>query len=487
VSENLRDKTYRGAFWSAVDAGGARVVQFVIGVVLARLLAPEQFGLIGMLGIFMAIAQSFLTSGFGLALIQKKEVTGVDASSVFYFNLIVGVVLAGGLCLAAPWIAVFYDQPILVGLTRAMSLVVVINSFVVVQTAMLTRNIDFKTQAKVSLVATGGSGVVGITMAAVGCGVWSLVGQQISSALLMASMLWLLNKWRPQWVFSLGALRQMFRFGSRVLFSGLLNQVFDNAYEVVIGKLFNPAALGYYVRAKKLQDLPAQTMTQIVTRVSFPAFSSVHEDTARLKNGMRRAMTGLVLLNCPIMIGLAVTAEPLVRVLLTEKWLPSVAYVQLLCVLGLLLPLQAMNLNSLMAKGRSDLFLHIEILKKMLTVINIAVTWRWGVVAMIVGQIVTSVPCYYLNSYYIARLVRYTVPEQLRDVAPYFACAAAMGGAIHLLRYIPFHYDLLLLLAQVAGGFVFYALLCRSLRLEAFVEGWSIVAKRLPFVRRSAA
>jgi teichuronic acid exporter len=245
VAESLRKKAEQGVLWSAVDAGAARLAQFVIGVILARLLLPEQFGLLGMLAIFMAVAQAFVSSGFGVALVQKKEVTPADASSVFYLNVAAGLVLAGLLCLAAPWIASFYGQPILSPLTRALSLVLVISSFGVVQGAMLTRNIAFKTQAKVSVVSVLGSGVIGVAMAYRGYGVWSLVVQQICGALFRVVLLWVFNGWRPGLVFSFAVLRHMFGFGSRMLASGLLNEVFRNLYSVVIGRLFSPADLGF--------------------------------------------------------------------------------------------------------------------------------------------------------------------------------------------------------------------------------------------------
>lgn len=486
MSDNLKDKTYRGAFWSAADAGGAKLAQFVISVLLARLLLPEEVGLIGMLAIFMAVSQSFLTSGFGLALIQKKEVTRVDTSSVFYFNLAIGLVLAGLLCLAAPWIAAFYKQPVLTPLTRAMSLVIVINSFAIVQTAMLTRNIDFRTQAKVNLIATIASGVFGVALAARGFGVWSLVSQQLSSSLLTAVLLWAFNGWRPVWSFSFHALRRMFAFGSRMLLSGLLNQVFENIYEVVIGRLFHPATLGFYTTARRIEGMPSQTLSQIVSRVSLPVFSAIHEDDVRLKGALKRAMAGLVFLNTPLLIGLAVVAEPLVRVVLTEKWLPSVPYLQLLCVISLLFPLHVLNLNALMAKGRSDLFLRLELVKKVLTVANIVVTWHWGVMAMIGGQLLLSLPCYYLNSYYTAKLIRYTAAEQLRDVASYFACAAVMGVGVYALRYVPFHSDVVRLVAQIVCGVAVYTSLCGALRLPAFQETWSLLAKRLPLANWGA-
>jgi O-antigen/teichoic acid export membrane protein len=279
----------------------------------------------------------------------------------------------------------------------------------------------------------------------------------------------------------------MFTFGSRLLVSGLLNQIFNNIYYVVIGKLFSPAALGFYTRAKRFQELPSMTLSNIVTRVSFPVFSSVQDDDDRLGRGLRKALCSLVFLNCPVMIGLAVVAGPLVKVLLTEKWMTCVPYLRVLCVLGLLLPLQILNLNILTAKGRSDLFLRLEIIKKLLTVINIAVTYRWGVMAMIWGQVVGSVLSYYLNSYYVARFIQYTAIEQIRDVSPYFVCAGVMGAAVFLLHHIPFASDVILLLAQILCGFMLYALLSAVFRLPAFSESWSLVRRRLPFVHCGAA
>lgn len=487
MSSSLYKHAQDGAVWSAIDAMGARFVQFVIGVILARLLLPEQFGLIGMLAIFMAVTQALLTSGFGSALIQKKEVTQADTSSVFYFNLGIGVVLAGLLCLAAPAIARFYEEPVLTALTRVMSLVIVINAFAVVQTAMLTRAVDFRTQTKVSLLAGALSGAIGVVMAYRGFGVWSLVGQQVSNAFFHAALLWLFNRWRPGLVFSYTSLRSMFAFGSRLLISSLLNQVFMNIYYVVVGRLFSPATLGFYTRAKRLEELPSMTLSSVVTRVSFPVFSSIQDDGARLKRGLRRALTLLVFVNCPVVIGLAAAARPLIVVMLTDKWLPCVPYLRLLCGVGLLLPLQILNLNLLMAKGRSDLFLRLEIVKKIFTVVNIAVTWRWGVSALILGQIVCDLLGYYLNSYYTGRFIGYTIAQQVRDVAPYFLCAGVMGVVVYSLEYLPLKSEVLLLLAQIGVGGVLYPLLCGVLRLSAFYETWHLVAAKVPFVRERPA
>lgn len=485
--ENLRQKTVDALSWSFLQTFVQRGLQFVIGIILARLLFPEQFGLIGMLAIFIAVIQAFLDSGFGAALIQKRDVSQTDTCSVFYFNIVVGLVGAALLSLAAPWIAAFYHQPILTPLTRALSLTLVINAFGMVQKTLLTKHIDFKTQTKVGLISGALSGAAGIALAVQGFGVWSLVVQQVSAAVVSTVCLWAFSSWRPSLVFSFKALGDMFGFGSRLLVSSVLNQIFDNIYLVVIGKLFSATDLGFFTRAKTLNDLPSQTLSSMVARVTFPVFSTIQDDQARLKRGLKKALTALGLVNFPMMIGLAVVAHPLVLVLLTDKWEPCVLYLQLLCVAGMLYPLHLINLNALSALGRSDLFLRLEIIKKALIVVNIVVTWRWGISAMIAGMVVMSTISYYLNSYYSAVLVKYPIKEQVADLAPYLAVSVLMGAAVYAVGLVPFPAQWALLLAQLAVGGIVYIVLCRIFRLTAFLEVWQAVSTRMPLVPTGTA
>lgn len=487
MADNLRQKTVNALSWSFLQTLAQRGLQFAIGIVLARLLFPEQFGLIGMLAIFIAVIQAFLDSGFGAALIQKREVTQTHTCSVFYFNIGVGLAGAGLLSLVAPWIAAFYNQPILTPLTRALSLTLVINSFGMIQKTLLTKQIDFKTQTKVGLISGVVSGVAGITLAVLDYGVWSLVVQQVSAALVSTACLWAFSPWRPALIFSFKALGEMFGFGSRLLFSSVLNQIFDNIYLVVIGKLFSATDLGFFTRAKTLNDLPSQTLSGMVARVTFPVFSTIQDDQARLKRGVQKALTALGLVNFPMMIGLAVVAQPLVLVLLTDKWAPCVPYLQLLCVAGLLYPLHLINLNVLQALGRSDLFLRLEVIKKVLIVINIAVTWRWGISAMIGGMIVMSVLSYYLNSYYNGVLIKYPIREQVADLLPYLAVSALMGSAVYAAGLLAFPNQWSLLLTQVVGGGILYVCLCRAFRLAAFLDVWQAMSSRMPLVAAGTA
>ena len=480
VADSLRSRTFHALSWSFLESLGIQGVRFVFGIVLARLLFPEQFGLIGMLTIFMAVTQIFLDSGFGAALIQKRDATQTDTCSIFYFNIVVGLAAAGLLCLLAPWIAAFYNQPILTPLTRALSLTIVVNSFGLIQGTILAKQINFKTQTQVSLIASIMS--IGVTLAAVGFGVWSLVFQQISSAFFRTVFLWLSNPWRPALIFSFKSLREMFGFGSRMLGRDLLERITGNIYHVVIGKLFSPTDLGFFIRAQTFGDLPSQ-----VGRVTFPVFSIIQDDSTRLKRGMKKALTTLVLVNFPMMIGLAVVARPFVLVLLTEKWAESIPYLQLFSFWGLLYPLHVINLNVLQALGRSELILRLEIIKKVLIVINIAVTWRFGISAMICGMVILSTIAYYLNSYYTGVLIGYSIREQLRDLSTYLIMAVLMGVTVYVAGLLPFANHWSMLLAQIIVGVVIYVSLCRLFRLTAFMEIWQTGWSKIPFLRAGIA
>lgn len=474
MKDSLKHRTIHALSWSFIESIGVQIVQFIISIILARILFPAQFGLIGMLTIFIAVAQTFLNSGFGTALIQKQDATQTDMCSVFYFNIIVGIVASGLLSIAAPWIAEFYNQPELTSLTRALSLTIIINSFGLIQTTIVTKEINFKTLTKVSIISSILSGIIGIVMAYKGYGVWSLVYQQISRAFLSTLLLWIFNTWRPSPLFSIKSLQEMFSFGSRMLASGLLDQIFNNIYLLVIGKLFSAADLGYFTRSKTLQELPSQTLAGMVGRVTFPVFSAIQDDRERLKSGMKKALTSLALLNFPMMVGISLIARPLIIVLFTEKWIESIPYLRLLCFLGFLYPMHLINLNVLQALGRSDLFFRLEIIKKILIVINIAVTWRWGISAMIYGMIVNTIVSYYLNAYYNKILINYSIREQLFDLFPYLVVTIIMGLGVYIVGLPPYPNQLILLLVQIFTGAIIYVILCRVFRLTIFMEIWDI-------------
>jgi len=479
AERTLEEKTTQALSWSFLESAGVQLIRFVFGVILARLLFPEQFGLIGMLWVFIVVAQSFTDSGYGTALIQRQETTEVDVNSIFYFNIVIGLVAAGIICLVAPWIAEFFSQPELTSLTRAMSLIIVINSLGNIHFTLIHKRLDFKALTKVSLIENVLSGTIGIVFAFYGFGVWSLVAQQVSGSIFRTLLLWLLSPWRPALVFSFESLRSFFGFGSKMLASGLLEQIFSNAYQLVIGKLFTPADLGYFTRAKTFQEVPTNSLSGLVSRVAFPLFSSFQEDSARLKAGLKKALTTLGLVHFPTMIGLAAIADPLVLALLTDKWAECIPYVRLMCFAGILYPVHLMNLNVLMALGRSELFLRLEIIKKVLIVGSIAVTWQWGISGMIMGLIVLSFLSFYLNSYFTGKLIGYPAGEQLRDMLPYLGAAIIMGMCVYAFDRLPHAEHWLKLAAEMILGIVVYVFLCRISRLTAFMEVWAMGLKRI--------
>ncbi len=481
--KTLKAQAVRGAAWGFIEAIGLRGVQFVINIILARLLAPEQFGLIGMLMIFIALSWTLMDSGFGAALIQKQSITEEDKNSIFYFNIFVGIVITVLLCLIAPWVAAFFKQPVLTSLLRVLSLVIVINSLGMVQGNLLIKEIDFKTQTKISLAASLCSGIIGVTFAYYGFGVWSLAIQQLSNAVFRVVLLWILNSWRPALIFSMSSLREMFSYGSKLLVSGLLNVVFEHIYVIIIGRIFSPLTLGLYTRAKSLKTMPSWTLCAMVGRVTFPVFSKIQDDRERVKRAMRKSLTTMVLINFPVMIGLAVVAYPFVFVVLTSKWKACVPYLEVLCLGGLMLPLIFINLNVLRALGRSDLVLKIEALSKILIIINIVLTWRWGVMAMIWGQVAVSILSYGLNVYYNKIIIGYSMKEQIKDIYPYLINALLMGLAVCGVIYLPINNLPVLFIIQLVVGAAVYTLLCRIWKLPAYQEAEEIVLSRLPLRR----
>lgn len=479
MTDGQKNKTLHAFLWSFIEKAGLQGIQFFISIVLARLLLPEQYGLIGMLVIFLAVAQSFLDSGFGSALIQKQNADHVDECSIFYFNIVIGFLAAGILCLFAPAIAQFYNEPQLKSLTIFLSINIVINSFGLIQTTLLKKCLDFKTQAKISVLTVIISGPVGILLAYNGYGVWSLAIQQVCANAVRTFSLWIFCIWRPSLTFSFSALRQMFVYGSRLLASGLLDKIFENIYSVIIGKLFSAVSLGHYTRALSLQQLPANVLTDIVGRVTFPLFSSMQNDTERLKVEFKKTFVILAYLNFPVFVALAVLAKPLVIVLLTDKWLPCVSFLQILAVLGFMYPLHAIHLNILLALGRSDLFFRLEIIKKILIVIVIAITWSYGIKTMIVGQVVLSIIAYYLNSYFTAQFIHYSLWEQIKDLIPSVLFASIMGGVISIVTYLHITNFIFLLGSQIVIGIITYLILSYLFKPLGYQLLMSVIHQKL--------
>ena len=430
--QTLKQATTKGLFWSSVERFSNQGVSFVFSIILARILAPSDFGIVAMIGIFFAVAQSFVDSGFSNALVRKTDRREEDLSTCFYFNIGVGIVAYTVLFLIAPFIADFYNQPILSPIIRITGLGVVLNSLCVVQQALFTIRIDFKSQAKVTLSATIISGIVGVVLAYQGYGVWALVWQGVVMSLVRMGLLWLMSKWRPKTGFSKDSFHYLFGYGSKLLASGLLDTIYNNIYPIVIGKFYSPSQLGNYSRALSFAQLPSSNITSILQRVTFPVLSSIQDDLPRLQTNYRRLLKLSAFIVFPLMMGLAAVAFPLIRVVLTPKWEGCSLYLQIICFALMWYPIHAINLNLLQVKGRSDLFLRLEIIKKIVGVCIMCITIPLGITAMCIGMVVSSLISLFINTHYTGKLIYVGYIKQMRDLLPIFINSLIMGGIVYL-------------------------------------------------------
>lgn len=401
-------------------------VQFLFGIILARLLSPDDYGIIAMPLVFLSIAQCFIDSGFSGALIRKPDLTEDDLSTAFYFNIGVGVVCYLILFFTSPLIADFYHTPILADLLKVTALATLFNPLCAVQQAILTRNINFKTQAIVSLSGALMSGVVGLVMAYSGYGVWALVCQQVGGYIIRTIMLWVLGKWKPKRRWSWKSFHYLWGFGSKMLGSGLLETMYSNIYPIVIGKYFSANDLGNYTRSQQFANLPSSNITGVLQRVTFPVLSSIQNEDERLARNYRKILKLSAFLIFPLMLLLSAIADPLIRVLLTDKWEGCIVLLQIMCFALMWFPIHAINLNLLQVKGRSDLFFRLEVIKKIVGVLIMCVTIPNGILWMVSGSIVSSMISLVINTYYTGKLINVGYIKQMGDLLPIFGVSFAM-------------------------------------------------------------
>lgn len=469
MAASLKSKATKGMLWNAAEKLSVQFGQLIIGIILARILMPEDFGLIGMLSIFMAISQTFVESGMGSGLIQKKKRTKADYSTVFVFNFWVSLFFYAALYFTAPLIADFYDMPQLTILTRVLALNIVINSLTLVQRTRLTIKLDFKTIAKVNVVSVFISGFLGILFAYLDYGVWALIIQYISNAIILAIMYWTLSKWKPSPKFSKKSFNELFGFGSKLLLSGLYAQVMNNVYNITIGKVFSSADLGFFTRAKSFAELTAGTVTSVLHQVTFPILSSVQDDKQRLVAIFSQMIRMSAFLIFPAMTILAVLADPFIRLVLTEKWLPVVPLLQWMCFSRIFYPVSVINMNILNAVGRSDLFLKVDLSKFPILVIALIVTIPLGVKAMVIGLVITSFISFVINAYMPGKLFGYGLFSQLKDMVPVFAATGITAVAVFFVNRF-FEAEILKLVIGVFSGIMVYFLSSAVLKIKELQE-----------------
>ena len=466
----LKRRAFVATLWSGGDIVLRQGLQFSVTIMLARLLSPADFGIVAMLALFTGVASVLMDGGFSAALIQRQGVDHADESTVFWCNLGIAILLALVLFLAAPAIAYFYRTPVLVPLTRLMALVVVLGALGAIHSTLLTKQLDFRTQAKAGVVAALVSGIVAIAMAWRGYGVWALAVQAVAMAAVMTAMLWWLHAWRPAWKFSRASVRNLFGFGGYHLGSSLLEVLYARFYTLLVGRLFGARDLGLYNNAETTRQMPAGFFGSLLARVALPMFSSAAHDTAVLRRGVQLSIRGIMLVSTPVMLGIAALAEPLVLLLFGRQWLPAVSILRVLCLAGVLYPLHAINLQALMAQGHSRLMFRLELAKKAIGIVLILAGAWFGVMGIAWSQVAFSVVALAINTGYTRKLIGYGATAQLRDLAPSLLAAILMSGVIHVTsRFWSAPPWLELGVLVPVGMLVYLALVWRS-RMDAFSE-----------------
>lgn len=453
--------------WRFAERCGAQGVQFIVSIVLARLLAPEDYGTISLVTVFTTILQVFVDSGLGTALIQKKDADDLDFSSVFYFNFAVCLVLYGGMFVAAPYIAVFYDDPTLTPVVRALCLTIVVAGIRGIQQSYVSRHLLFKRFFFSTIGGTIVSAIIGIAMAYMGYGVWALVAQQLSNVTVGTVILWVTVKWRPKLIFSWQRLKGLLSFGWKLLASSLLDTVYNNLRNLIIGKLYSSADLAYYNQGDKFPKVIVTNINTSIDSVLLPTMSNVQEDHARVKSMTRRSIKTSTYIMAPLMMGLAFCAEPIVRLVLTDKWLPCVPYLQIFCITCMFYPIHTANLNAIKAMGRSDLFLKLEIAKKVVGMTLLLSTMWFGVIAMAYSLLISSVLSQLINSWPNRKLLNYGYLEQLKDILPSIALAVIMGCCVNLIGLLRLS-NFVTLLIQIPLGALIYIAISAALHLESY-------------------
>lgn len=467
MSSNLRTKIFFSLIWKFLERGGTQGIQFILQMVLARLLTPKDYGTVALITIFIAISTVFVQSGFNTALIQKKDIDEEDISSVFYVSLFIAAIMYIILYFFAPTIANFYKILELTSIIRVMGLVLFLNSFNSIQNAIVSRNMEFKRLFYSSLGAIIISGILGIVLAYKGFGVWALAYQQLMNQFSICIILWFIVKWRPKLLFSIKKVKKLFSFGGKLLCSSLIDTIYRELVNLIVGKVYSPAMLGYYNRGDQFPKVIVSNFNGSIQSVIFPALASVQHDKVRVKEIMRRAIMMSSYIVFPAMVGLIVVSEPMIRLVLTERWLPCVPYLRVFCLSYALWPIHTANLQAINAIGRSDIFLKLEIIKKIIGVSIIIVTSRYSPYIMAIGTVFSGIISSFINSYPNKKLLNYSYLEQMKDILPSLFISIIMGIIIYLIQLLVYR-DILTIILQVILGGILYVMLSYIFKNKSF-------------------
>jgi teichuronic acid exporter len=465
-NKDLKGKVVSGLLLKYIERVGVQGIQFIVSVILARLLTPEDYGIVAIISVFIALSAVFIQSGFNSSLIQKKEINVVDISSAFFLSLATAILIYILLFFTAPWISRFYSQPILIPAIRVLSVVLILNSINAIQNAIVVRAMAFKKSLYANLSGVIVQGVVGITMALNGYGVWSLIFSQLSGQIAICIAFVFVVRWKPVTAFSMNNIKAIYGFGSKIMAIEFLNYLFRYGYSLIIGKIYDGATLGYYNRAYSFPNLVASNINTTIATVMLSAFSSKQDDLTKIHSMLRRAIKTSTYFMFPALFGMAIVGEPLIQVLLTEKWLSCVPYLQLSCILFAFMPLHIFD-QAITSIGRSDILLKLGIIKKVITVISLIITVPISVEAMIIGLIVTELLASLINAFANRRFFSYLYSEQLSDILPALVLSIAMCMTISLFTLINMT-AWVLLICQIIAGVVFYVVVSRLLKIDSY-------------------
>lgn len=479
---SLKKKAVSGLFWTFSQQFSVQIINFVVQIFLARILMPSDFGLIAMLAVFMSVGTTLMDSGLTSSLIRTENPDQKDYSTVFFMNLAGSLLVYLVLVIASPFIADFYKQPVLENIIKIYTLSFFVKAFVGVQTTRLTKAMNFKLQMTMQIPSVIVGGIVGIVMAYNGFGVWSLVYMNLVQTILFTAQHWIFSGWRPSLIFDLEKFKYHFFFGYKLTLSSLLNTVYQNLYNLIIGKYFSASQLGFYNRADTLRMFPVNSISNALNKVTYPMFSSIQNDNKRLKMAYKKLMQQVLFWLAPLLVFSAVLGEPLIRFVLTDKWLPAVPYFQLLCFGGILYPLHSYNLNILKVKGRSDLFLKLEVIKKAFITVGIIISVQYGIYGLLYFQMISSLLSFYVNTFYSGKLLNYSMKEQLLDIMPILLISFVLGFLmIYFNDFITkriFSSDFMILAVSGLVYFSTYFIVSFLLKISAVFDFKQLVLKR---------
>lgn len=480
MATDLKQKTITGMIWSGIGRVGTVGISFISNIVLARLLMPDDFGCIGMLYVFIAISGIFISGGFGQALIQKKNPTHLDYTTVFYWNLAMSILFYIILFFSAPAIAHFYKIPLLKDVLRVQSIVLFIQSFSIVQSNQLQKQLRFKELSTRNIVSALSGMIIAIVMAFCGCGVWSLVASALLSATVSVILLWKMSSWRPTLEFSFQSLKELFNFGGLMLLSNLVETIYTNIQSLIIGRWYSAKDLGFYSQAKKLEEVPTNSLSAIVNEVSFPIFSALQDDKTALLTGVRKNVKAITYLNFPLMVMMIVIAQPLINLLYGAKWSTSAPYFQILCVSSMIYTLNTLNTNVIKSLGRSGIYLMVQLSKRLIGIgLIVAGIKLWGINGLLWAVTSVGYISFFINAAVNGRLINYGIFKQIQDIGLCYIVAATIGVITYFVgNLIPAHAYIVMAI-QIILYVALYWFASRLFKFEGYNTYMEIIKSKL--------